>query len=116
MRWIRGIRSMAPWVLAIFVFAQLSGLVPGHYEHAGAMHGHAVLHAPNLGAGSPHHHVLGNASDECCAVHAMPIVPALTEAVSPGLGATHRLFSAQQTLVPIRFAPLDPPPKLSASV
>ena len=111
MRWIRRIRYICPWLLAVFVLAQLSCLIPGHYEHADVAAGHAVMHAPSLGSGSSHHAVLGDSGDECCAVHAMPVVPAMTDAVSPGFTEKHRVIAAQQSLAPVRYAPLDPPPK-----
>jgi hypothetical protein len=112
MLWIRGIRYIVPWVVGIFVLAQLSGLIPGHYQHAGAASGHAMVHAPDLGIGGTHHHALADQGDECCAVHAMPLLPAASDAAAPGLTARHRLLSLQRSLVSVRFTPLDPPPKL----
>lgn len=116
MPWLRSIRCIAPWVLGVFLLAQLSCLAPGHYEHAGAARGHTLMHAPSVGSGDSHHHVLGDSDDECCAVHAMPVVPAAVGAVSPGVAAAHKLLSAERTLNPIGSAPTDPPPKLLPSV
>jgi hypothetical protein len=116
MFWIRGIRYIVPWVVGIFVLAQLSGLIPGHYEHAGAESGHTMMHAPSLGSDRAHHHALADQGDECCAVHAMPLLPAASDAAAPGLTARHRLVSLQRSLVSVRFTPLDPPPKLLPSV
>jgi hypothetical protein len=115
MRWIRSIRSMAPWVLGVFLLAQISCLTVGHYQHAGAASGHA-MHAANLGSDRAHHHALADQGDECCAVHAMPLLPAADEAASPNLAASHRLLSPQRMLVSLQFTPLDPPPKLLSSV
>lgn len=116
MPWRRSIRYVARWVLGVFLLAQLSGLAPGHYEHAGAARGHTIMHAPSVGSGGSHHHVLGHSDDECCAVHAMPIVPAGVDVVSPGFAMAHKLPSAERTLAPTGFAPADPPPRLLMSV
>jgi hypothetical protein len=116
MRWIRSIRSMAPWVLGVFLLAQISCLTAGHYQHAGAASGHAMMHAANLGSDRAHHHALADQGDECCAVHAMPLLPAAGEAASPNLAASHLPVSPQRSLVSVRFTPLDPPPKLLSPV
>jgi hypothetical protein len=113
MLWIRGIRYIVPCVVGIFILAQLSGLVPRHYEHAGAASGHhAMTHAASLGSGRAHHHALADQGDECCAVHAMQLLPAASNAPAPGPTPPHRLLSPQRSLVSVRFTPLDPPPKL----
>jgi hypothetical protein len=111
-RWFGSIRCFNAWVVAAFVLAQLSGLIPGHYEHAGTASGHAVVHAPRLGPDGAHHYALADLGDECCALHAMPFLPAVSGAASPVLSAAHRLVLPQARLVSIRFSPLDPPPKL----
>jgi hypothetical protein len=116
MRWIRNIRLIAPWVLGVFVLAQLSSLLPGHYEHAGAAGGPAAMHAPSFGPNGAHHHALADSGDECCAVHATPVLPAVSDAHAPGIAATHRVPAPQRRLVAVRFAPLDPPPKLLSRV
>jgi hypothetical protein len=116
MHWIRTIRSMTPWVLGVFLLAQLSGLIPGHYEHAGAANGPAAMHAPSLGLGGAHHHVLADLGDECCAVHATPALPAVSDVHAPGVTAMHLLPLPQRRLVAVRFPPLDPPPRLPRSV
>jgi hypothetical protein len=116
MRWIRRIRSMAPWVLGVFLLAQISCLIPGHYRHAGAASGHAMMHAASLGSEPAHHHALTDQGDECCAVHAMPLVSVASEVASPDLTARRRLPLPQRTLVCVRVTPLDPPPKLLSSV
>jgi hypothetical protein len=115
MHWIRSIRSMAPWVLGVFLLGQISGLIAGHYQHAGAASGHAMMHAASLGSGPVHHHALADQGDECCAVHAMPLLPAANEATSPDHAAGRLLVSPQRSLVSVRFTPLDPPPKLLPS-
>jgi hypothetical protein len=116
MRWTSSIRAIAPWVLGIFILAQLSGLAPGHYEHAGAATGHAVMHAPNSGIGGAHHHALGNAGDECCAVHAMPAIAVAGEAGLPHTTVAKRLLLPDRSLISVQFTPLDPPPKLLPSI
>jgi hypothetical protein len=116
MLWIRGIRYIVPWVVGIFVLAQLSGLIPAHYEHAGAASGHATVHVPDLGMGGARHHALADLGDECCAVHAMPVLPAVSDTAAPGLTPTHRLLSPQRMLASVRITPLDPPPKLPPPV
>jgi hypothetical protein len=115
MRWIRSIRSMASLVLGVFLLAQLSCLTAGHYQHAGAASGHAMVHALSLGPDRAHHHALADQGDECCAVHAMPLLPVTGDGASPGLTAKHRLLSPQRMLVSVQFTPVDPPPKLLPS-
>ena len=116
MRWLRSIRYVAPWVLGVFVLAQVSCLSPGHYRHAGAVGGHAMMHAPSLGPEPAQHHVLLDEGDACCGVHAMPLLAAASDAAAPGSTAAHRLISPQRHLVSVRSTPLDPPPKLLSSV
>ena len=112
MRWTRHIRFIAPWVLGVFVLAHLSGLLPGHYEHAGAAGGPAAMHAVSLVPSGAHHHALADPGDECCAVHATPVLPTMSDAHAPGIGAAHGLPSPQRRLVAVCSTPLDPPPKL----
>ena len=115
MRRIFPIRCATALLLGVFVLGQLSGLFPGHYEHNGATGGHALIHAASLGSGGAHHNALATCGDECCAVHEMPAIPAMSEAPSPGLIRASRIPWSERTLAAVRPAALDPPPKLHPS-
>jgi hypothetical protein len=117
MRWMRATRYIAPWFLGVFVLAQLSGIIPGHYEHAGrAGGGEAMMHMPSLGGQTAHHHSLADAGDECCAFHAMPALPASFESRAFAFDATPVMIGPERTLVSVPPAPLDPPPRLPSSI
>lgn len=116
MRRIFCIRYATALLVGVFVLAQLSGLFPGHYEHNGGAGGHPLIHAASLASDAAHHNALATCGDECCAVHAMAAIPAMSEGPLPDTIRSSRIFRSERTLAAVRLASLDPPPKLLPSV
>jgi hypothetical protein len=115
MHWLRPIRALVPWLVGLFVVAQLAGAAPMQASampssmaaqvHCHGEHGDA---APHHGSHDhrAHHPGAVDPADPCCALHAMAaIVPHVAEAM-PGDFARTRLVARNGD----RLADLDPPP------
>ena len=92
MAWCRKMRSLVPWLIGLFLVAQLAGVVPSGYIHAELALGHAPLHEHQHGTAGHTHHQDGTkqdgtkqdgaAADPCCALHSLAgVVPLIAIAI-----------------------------------
>jgi hypothetical protein len=96
MRFFRTIRGLRAWLLAMFIAAQLGGIVPLLYdhtlnvfeEHPVAGHSHVHVAATIVAPDADHHHGLLDLHDQCCALHTLagplPVMSAAAPAELPG--------------------------------
>jgi hypothetical protein len=99
--WFRAVRYVVPWVTGLFFFAQVSGIIPRHYDHAGrAGHIHALTHVHGYGSGGTHHYAILDSNDECCAVHGMSgIIPAILDTASIGIAKARVIALPEDTAI-----------------
>jgi hypothetical protein len=116
-------RRFGPWLLGLFLIAQLAGVVPVMFDHAvhvfesqpavSSAHDHS---AP--GRHGDHRHGVGDVKDECCSLHhhLAGVIPFTLPTVAFSLAAAplvapplRRLASADPTL-------LERPPKSSSLI
>ena len=116
-------RRFGPWLLALFLIAQLAGVVPVMFDHAV----HVFENQPALadandhsapGRHGDHRHGVGDVQDECCSLHhhlvaimhfPIPTAAFLLTAVPLVVSPLRTLASAD----PIR---LERPPKSSSLI
>ncbi len=74
MAWCRTIRGLVPWLISLFLVAQLAGVVPFEYIHPTPALAHAAAH-DHGSVGHKHHHdgtkQDGAIADQCCALHSL---------------------------------------------
>jgi hypothetical protein len=129
---LRTLQRFQPWVLVIFLFAQLAAVVPllgTHLQHV-LTGGHHLATSPVSSAdahqahhlhshtGAPHHgRAATEADDQCCAVHLLTgIMPSASPASRNKMLAASVAWSAFGPLLGTDRSPLDRPPKLPLSV
>jgi hypothetical protein len=120
MTFFRTIRGLRACLLAIFVIAQLGGVLPLLYDHtlnvfeehpvAGHVHVHVVASA--VAPDADHHHGLLDLHDQCCALHTLagPLPTILAAALVERAGAPMVLAMAV-ALAQGRPALPDRPPR-----
>ena len=87
MAWCRTIRGLIPWLIGLFLVAQLAGVVPSEYVYPTPGLAHAATHEHEHGtAGHTHHHdgtkQDGAVADQCCALHSLAgVVPLVVMAI-----------------------------------
>jgi hypothetical protein len=113
------IRRFAPWLIGLFVFAQVAGVVPlmaAHtlhvFESKQVVSDDDVL---AVGArGAQHHHSIADLNDQCCAFHHLAGVLGYVLAVGPVSFAQIVVRSfAPNVLIAI---PPERPPKSSSLI
>jgi hypothetical protein len=78
MRFVRTIRGLRASLLALFVVAQMAGVIPLIYDHTlnvyettpVTAHGHAHVKPTVANPDADHHHGVLDLHDQCCALHA----------------------------------------------
>jgi hypothetical protein len=116
MGWCRKIRGLVPWLIGLFLVAQLAGVVPFEYIHPTPSLAHAAAHDHEHGTTHTHHHdgtkQDGTVADQCCALHSLAgVVPLVIMAIlSDPVG---RPLSAEPTdrISGIGPGRLDRPPR-----
>ncbi len=122
MTWFRTIRGLVPWLVGLFVVAQLAGIVSSDYVYGkpGAMasahmHDHGGGgHVHDHGVADDHHGAPhdGLIADQCCALHALAgIVPHVVTTVPAGSIAELLLDRPVDRFAGIGPSLLDRPPK-----
>jgi hypothetical protein len=115
----RTIRGIIPWLIGLFVVAQLSGVVPSRLPHglltqnalAMVMHDHHA-HATADHAKSSHQHHDSSTGDECCALHLLIAVLApMPDAAPTGLVSQRVAPTGMDSIAGIRSGRLDRPPR-----
>src|ERR1700730_1969359 len=79
MIFLRAIRCLRASVLALFVVAQVAGIIPLIYEHTlnvhevtpVAAHGHPHVSPTDANPDADHHHGALDLHDQCCALHTL---------------------------------------------
>ncbi len=79
MPFVRTIRCLRASLLALFVVAQVAGVIPLLYDHTlnvyetapVAAHGHAHVKPTVANPDADHHHGVIDLHDQCCALHAL---------------------------------------------
>jgi hypothetical protein len=114
------IRRLAPWLIGLFVFAQVAGVVPlisAHtlhvFESKQVVSDDDVL---ALGArGAQHHHSIADLNDQCCAFHHLAGVLVYALVVGPVSFARVVVASAapKVLLAAVPIPPERPPKSLS---
>jgi hypothetical protein len=120
MRFFRTIRSLRAWLLAMFVAAQLGGIVPLLYDHtlnvfegspvAGHTHVHVAVSITTPDA--DHHHGLLDLHDQCCALHTLAgPLPTMSGAAPAELAGARMAVAVTTSLAQGRPALPDRPPR-----
>src|SRR5262249_41679325 len=86
MTWCRTIRGVVPWLIGLFMVAQLAGVVPSEYVHPTSGLAHAAAHEHDGTPSHTHHHdgtkQDGAVADQCCALHSLAgVVPLVMMAI-----------------------------------
>jgi len=79
MTFVRTIRCLRTYLLALFVVAQVAGVIPLIYDHTlniyeiapVAGHGHRQIKSTIASQDADHHHGLLDLHDQCCALHTL---------------------------------------------
>jgi hypothetical protein len=121
MQWLRSITGFVRMLVALFLVAQLGGVVSSPLASAQGAPTAVVSHAHDQhahnhgGLGTLHHHGdhTGNHADQCCALHAffagiLPPVIAIESVGAVGQRLTANLADTGQGVAPGR---LDRPPR-----
>jgi hypothetical protein len=116
-------RRIAPWLVGLFVFAQVAGVVPLMAAHT--LH---VFESKQVASddddllavgprGAQHHHSIADLNDQCCAVHHLAGVLAYVLAASP-VNFAHLVVRSFAPNVLIAADPIPPerPPKSSSLI
>ena len=112
------IRRLAPWLIGLFVFAQVAGVVPLMAAHT--LH---VFESKQVVSddddvlavgprGAQHHHSIADLNDQCCAFHHLSGVLVYALVVGP-VGFTRVVVgsAAPKVLLPADPIPPERPPK-----
>jgi hypothetical protein len=115
-------RRFAPWLVGLFVFAQVAGVVPlmaAHTLHV--FESKQVVSDDDVlavgGRGAQHHHSVADLNDQCCAFHHLAGLLTYVLAVGP-LGLTRVVVGsfAPKALLAADPIPPEPPPKSSSLI
>jgi hypothetical protein len=118
----RTIRGIIPWLIGLFVVAQLSGVVPSRLPHglptlnAAAMvmhdhHGHAAA-GPSSHSQQHKHNPDGSAGDACCALHLLiAVLTPIPDAAPAGVLSQRVSPTGMDSIAGIRSDRLDRPPR-----
>jgi hypothetical protein len=110
-------RRFAPWLVGLFMFAQVAGVVPlisAHTLHV--FESKQVVSDDDLLAvgarGAPHHHSIADLNDQCCAFHHLAGVLVYALVVGPVSFARVVVASAAPNML-LATDPIPPerPPK-----
>jgi hypothetical protein len=117
---VRAFRWLRASLLAIFVIAQLAGVIPLLHDHtlnvyettAVAAHNHPHVHPTLAHPDADHHHGALGLHDQCCALHTLAApLPQVTGVAQVGF-ASEPLFAVESTALSGGSpAVLDRPPK-----
>ena len=111
------IRTLVPWLIGLFVVAQLAGVVPFRQavawdapSHLGNMLGHDH-HA--AGHSDHHHHRIIDSEGACCGLHAFltGILPGVAAAAPAGLTRARLAMISEDRLAGIDPSLPDRPPR-----
>jgi hypothetical protein len=116
-------RRLAPWLIGLFVFAQVAGVLPLMAAHT--LH---VFESKQVVSddddvlavgprGAQHHHSIADLNDQCCAFHHLAGVLVCALAVSPG-SSVRVVASSAAPKVLLAADPIPPerPPKSSSLI
>ena len=120
MTFVRTIRCLRASLLALFVVAQVVGVIPLIYDHTlnvyeatpVAAHGHALVKATVGNPDADHHHGALDLHDQCCALHTLAgPLPHVIDAVSVNFLSVRRTPEALIVLTGGNPSVLDRPPR-----
>src|ERR1700750_2775576 len=116
-------RRIAPWLVGLFVFAQVAGVVPLMAAHT--LH---VFESKQVASddddllavgprGAQHHHSIADLNDQCCAFHHLAGVLGYVLAASP-VNFAHIVVRSVAPNVLVAADPIPPerPPKSSSLI
>jgi len=116
-------RRLGPWLLGLFLIAQLAGVVPVMFDHAvhvfesqpalASAHDHS---AP--GRHGDHRHGIGDVKDECCSLHhhLAGVLPFTVRVTSFSLAPQPMLVPPARALASADPILLERPPKSSSLI
>ena len=114
------IRCLRASLLALFVVAQVAGVIPLIYDHTlnvyeatpVAAHSHAHLHPTAVTPDADHHHGALDLHDQCCALHTLAgPLPQATGTVPVSFAGFHIVLEELLTLAGGSPGVLDRPPR-----
>jgi hypothetical protein len=120
---LQTMRRFGPWLLGLFLIAQLAGVVPVMFDHAvhvfesqpavSSAHDHS---AP--GRHGDHRHGIGDVKDECCSLHhhLAGVLPFTVRVTSFNLAARPMLVPPARALASADPILLERPPKSSSLI
>jgi hypothetical protein len=120
---LQTMRRFGPWLLGLFLLAQLAGVVPVMFDHAvhvfesqpavSSAHDHG---AP--GRHGDHRHGIADVKDECCSLHhhLAGVLPFTVRAVSINFAAVLMVAPPTRALASADPVLLERPPKSSSLI
>jgi hypothetical protein len=116
-------RRFGPWLLGLFLIAQLAGVVPVMFDHAVHVFESqpAVSGAHDHSAPGPHgdhRHGVADVKDECCSLHhhLAGVLPFALRAVAISFVAVLMVAPATRALASVDPILLERPPKSSSLI
>ncbi len=120
MRLVQTTRCLRTLLLALFVVAQVGGVIPLIYDHTlnvfeatpVAAHGHVHLRPTTASPDADHHHGALDLHDQCCALHTLAgPLPHVVDAVPVRFAGFHLVLDALTALADGGPGVLDRPPR-----
>jgi hypothetical protein len=116
-------RRFGPWLLGLFLLAQIAGVVPVIFDHAvhvfESQHAVAEAHDQSApGRHGDHRHGVGDVKDECCSLHhhLAGVIPITVPAVAFTLVAAPLVAPPLRALASADPILLERPPKSSSLI
>jgi hypothetical protein len=120
---LQTMRRFGPWLLGLFLIAQLAGVVPVMFDHAVHVFESqpAVASAHDHSASSrhgDHRHGIADVKDECCSLHhhLAGVLPFTVRAVSISFAAVRMVVPPARALASADPILLERPPKSSSLI
>jgi len=120
MTFVRTIRCLRASLLALFVVAQVAGVVPLIYDHTlnvyetapVAAHGHAHVKPTVANPDADHHHGALDLHDQCCALHTLAgPLPHVIDAAPVAFASVRIVPDESIALTGANLGVLDRPPR-----
>jgi hypothetical protein len=120
---LQTMRRFGPWLLGLFLIAQLAGVVPVMFHHAVHVFESQPAVASAHDHGAPgrhgdHRHGIADVKDECCSLHhhLAGVLPFTVRAVSISFAAVLMVAPPARALASADPVLLERPPKSSSLI
>jgi hypothetical protein len=120
---MRRFSALGPWLLGLFLLAQLAGVVPVMFDHAVHVFESQPAVASAHDHGAPgrhgdHRHGIGDVKDECCSLHhhLTGVLPFIEHAASISFATVPIIVPPTRALASADPILLERPPKSSSLI